>query len=83
MNIIFIVTIKKVKVRLLIDTDVYVGGETVGFNLFSEGVICVGSNAVATSEGTKEPIKEALKNGRITMDDVNQYNIRYYKEVKR
>lgn len=52
-------TIKKVNVRLLTDTDVYVGGETVGFNLFSDGVICVGSNAVATSEGTKEPMKES------------------------
>ena len=52
-------TIKKVKVRLLVDTDVYVGGETVGFNLFSDGVICVGSNAVATSEGTKEPLKDS------------------------
>lgn len=50
-------TIKKVKVRLLTDTDVYVGGETVGFNLFSDGVICVGSNAVVTKNGTKEPIK--------------------------
>lgn len=49
-------TIKKVNVRLLTDTDVYVGGETVGFNLFSEGVICVGSNAVVTKDGTKEPI---------------------------
>lgn len=52
-------TIKKVNVRLLTDTDVYVGGETVGFNLFSEGVICVGSNAVATANGTKEPIKDS------------------------
>lgn len=57
-------TIKKVKVRLLTDTDVYIGGETVGFNLFSEGVICVGSNAVITDEGTKEPLKESgLKDG--------------------
>ena len=52
-------TIKKVNVRLLTDTDVYVGGETVGFNLVSDGVICVGSNAVATSDGTKEPIKDS------------------------
>ncbi len=52
-------TIKKVPVRLLTDTDVYVGGETVGFNLFSDGVICVGSNAVATKEGTKEPFKDS------------------------
>ena len=50
-------TIKKVNVRLLTNTDVYVGGETVGFNLFSEGVICVGSNAVVTENGTCEPIK--------------------------
>ena len=50
-------TIKKVNVRLLTDTDVYVGGDTVGFNLFSDGVICVGSNAVVTEDGTKEPIK--------------------------
>lgn len=49
-------TIKKVNVRLLTDTDVYVGGDTVGFNLFSEGVICVGSNAVITKNGTEEPI---------------------------
>lgn len=52
-------TIKKVPVRLLTDTDVYIGGETVGFNLFSDGVICVGSNAIATMEGTKEPFKES------------------------
>jgi len=52
-------TIKKVNVRLLVDTDVYVGGETVGFNLYSDGVICVGSNAVATTEGTKEPLKNS------------------------
>lgn len=57
-------TIKKVNVRLLTDTDVYVGGETVGFNLFSEGVICVGSNAVVTSEGRREPVlSSALKEG--------------------
>ncbi len=52
-------TIKKVNVKLLTDTDVYIGGETVGFNLFSEGVICVGSNAVVTNDGTKEPIVES------------------------
>lgn len=52
-------TIKKVNVRLLTDTNVYIGGETVGFNLFSEGVICVGSNAVVTADGMKEPIKDS------------------------
>ena len=57
-------TIKKVNVRLLTDTDVYVGGETVGFNLFSEGVICVGSNAVITDIGLREPIASSgVENG--------------------
>lgn len=51
-------TIKKVNVRLLVNTDVYIGGETVGFNLYSEGVVCVGSNNIVTSDGLKEPIKD-------------------------
>ena len=71
-------TIKKVPVRLLTDTDVYVGGETVGFNLYSEGVICVGSNAVATKDGTKEPIKESgLQTGDaiLKIEDIEIENI--------
>ena len=71
-------TIKKVNVRLLVDTDVYVGGETVGFNLFSEGVICVGSNAVVTSDGMKEPIKtSALQDGDaiVKIEDIEINNI--------
>lgn len=52
-------TIKKINVKLLTDTDAYIGGETVGFNLFSEGVICVGSNAVITKDGTKEPVLDS------------------------
>ena len=73
-----IFTIKKVPVRLLTDTDVYVGGETVGFNLVSDGVICVGSNAVATKDGTKEPIKESgLQEGDaiLKIEDIEIENI--------
>jgi len=71
-------TIKKVNVRLLADTDVYVGGDTVGFNLFSEGVICVGSNAVVTEQGTQEPIlKSDLKDGDaiLKIEDIEINNI--------
>ena len=50
-------TIKKVNVKLLNDTDIYIGGETVGFNLFSEGVICVGANPVVSNTGTKYPLE--------------------------
>jgi len=71
-------TIKKVNVRLLVDTDVYVGGETVGFNLFSEGVICVGSNAVVTKDGMKQPIKSTdLQDGDaiVKIEDIDINNI--------
>lgn len=71
-------TIKKVNVRLLSDTDVYVGGETVGFNLFSEGVICVGSNPIQTASGAKEPIVESkLQDGDaiLEIDDIEIENI--------
>ena len=72
-------TIKKVNVRLLVDTDVFVGGETVGFNLFSEGVICVGSNTVVTENGIQEPIKAtALQDGDaiIKIEDIAMINAR-------
>ena len=71
-------TIKKVNVRLLSDTDVYVGGETVGFNLFSEGVICVGSNPIQTGSGAKEPIVESgIQDGDaiLKIDDIEIENI--------
>lgn len=71
-------TIKKVNVRLLTDTDVYVGGDTVGFNLFSEGVICVGSNAVVTKTGTQEPIRSSgIENGDaiLKIEDIEINNI--------
>lgn len=52
-----LIPIRRVNVKLLTDTDVFVGGETVGFNLYSEGVICIGSNAVLTEVGMSEPIR--------------------------
>jgi len=53
------IPIKRVNVRLLTDTDVYLGGETVGLNFFSEGVICVGSNNVVGRDGVHQPIKQS------------------------
>ena len=35
------------------------GGNIVGFNLNTEGVVIVGSNAVFTREGSKEPILDS------------------------
>lgn len=56
--------LKKVKVKLINSPEVYVGGNIVGFNLNTEGVVIVGSNAVFTREGSKEPIlASGLKEG--------------------
>lgn len=51
--------LKKVKVKLINSPEVYVGGNIVGFSLNTEGVIVVGSNAVFTREGSKEPILDS------------------------
>jgi len=56
--------LKKVKVKLINSPEVYVGGNIVGFSLNTEGVIIVGSNAVFTREGSREPIvASGLKEG--------------------
>lgn len=58
--------IKKVKVNLVTDIDVYTGGQTVGFCLNSDGVVVVGSNPIFTIEGHYEPIKNsAIEKGDV------------------
>lgn len=48
--------LKKVKVKLINSPEIYVGGNIMGFCLNTDGVVVVGSNAVFTREGSKEPI---------------------------
>ena len=56
--------LKKVKVKLINSPEVYVGGNIMGFCLNTDGVVVVGSNAVFTREGSKEPIiASGLKEG--------------------
>ena len=56
--------LKKVKVKLINSPEIYVGGNIVGFCLNTDGVVVVGSNAVFTKEGSKEPIvASGLKEG--------------------
>lgn len=56
--------LKKIKVKLINSPEVYVGGNIVGFCLNTDGVVVVGSNAVFTKEGSKEPIiASGLKEG--------------------
>ena len=56
--------LKKVKVKLINSPEVYVGGNIVGFSLNTDGLVIVGSNAVFTREGSREPIvASGLKEG--------------------
>ena len=56
--------IKKVKVKLINSPEIYVGGNIMGFCLNTDGVVVVGSNAVFTRDGSKEPIlASGLKEG--------------------
>lgn len=56
--------LKKVEVKLINSPEIYVGGNIVGFCLNTDGVVIVGSNAVFTKEGSKEPIlASGLKEG--------------------
>ncbi len=56
--------LKRVKVKLINSPEIYVGGNIVGFCLNTDGMVVVGSNAVLTREGSKEPIiASGLKEG--------------------
>lgn len=73
--------IKKVKVKLLNDTEVSVGGNTVGFYLNSEGVMVVGSNPIYTEQGSMEPINEQIKSGDI-IKKINGVEIKDIKDIE-
>ncbi|MBQ8430647.1 MAG: SpoIVB peptidase [Clostridia bacterium] len=55
--------IKRVKVKLLNDVDVFVGGNTVGFYLNSDGVIVSGTNPIYTENGNVVPLSNSIQNG--------------------
>ena len=73
--------IKKVKVKLLNDTEVYVGGNTIGFYLNSDGVIVVGSNPIFTENGNVEPITNEIKSGDI-IKKINGVEIKDIKDIE-
>lgn len=76
-------TIKKINVQLLTDTNVYVGGDTVGFNLFSEGVICVGSNSVITENGNEKPISNSLIKDGDAIVQIEDMDIKSIEDIDR
>lgn len=53
------ITIKNIKAKLVKDTKVFVGGNTLGFNITCNGVIIVGENSVLTDKGDISPFKNS------------------------
>ncbi len=45
---------------------------------------CIKSDYIVVryKDGHEEPVKDALKNGKITIKDLDKYGISYYKELK-
>ena len=75
--------IKNVKVKLLNDVDVLVGGNTVGFHLNSEGVVVVGSNPVFTAQGNLEPVKKFNIQTGDTIKKINGEEIKSIEDISR
>lgn len=74
--------IKKVKVKLLNNVEVLVGGNTIGFYLNSDGVIVVGSNPIYTETGNLEPIKNInIQDGDI-IKKINGVEIKDIKDIE-
>ena len=74
--------LKKVKVKLLNDVEVCVGGNTIGFYLNSDGVIVVGSNPIYTETGNVEPISGGnIQNGDI-IKKINGVEIKDIKDIE-
>ena len=55
----FFITIKNIKAKLVKETKVFVGGNTLGFNITCNGVIIVGENSVLTDKGDISPFKNS------------------------
>lgn len=51
--------ITSLRVKVLDDNMVYLGGDVLGFSLKSKGVVVVGSNIIITKKGKSNPIKDA------------------------
>ena len=70
--------IKKVQVKLINSPEIYVSGNIVGFCLNTDGVVIVGSNAVFTKNGSRQPI---LDSGLLEGDSIQQIEGRDIKSI--
>ncbi len=68
--------ITSLRVKVLDDNMVFLGGNVLGFSLKSKGVVVVGSNIIITKEGKSNPIKDAgiISGDRIVKIDGTDIN---------
>lgn len=74
--------ITNLKVSVVDNTNVYAGGNVLGFDITTRGLTIVGSNIVLTKEGAIEPIKSSelkvgdviLKLGIVEINDIEDIN---------
>ena len=74
--------IKNLKVNVVKSDEVLLGGDCIGLNLKSKGVIIVGSNYIITKNGNINPMQESgLNNGDIILK-LNDENINSLDDIK-
>ncbi|HBP43252.1 MAG TPA: SpoIVB peptidase [Clostridiales bacterium] len=75
--------IKNLKVNVVKSDEVLLGGDCIGLNLKSKGVIIVGSNYIITKNGNINPMQESgLNNGDIILK-LNDENINSLDDIKK
>lgn len=81
-NLFNLFNIKKLKVNVVKNNEVFVGGDCVGLSLKSKGVVIVGSNYIITEHGNINPINNAnLKTGDIIVK-INEVDINTVKDIQ-
>ncbi len=75
-NLFNLFNITSLKVKVVEDNMVYVGGDVMGFSLKSKGVVVVGGNYIITKDGKRNPMDESgfLSGDRIIMIDGKDIN---------
>ena len=75
--------IKNLKVNVVKNDELYIGGDCIGLNLNSKGVVIVGSNYIITKNGNINPIESSnLKVGDV-ITHLNNFEINAVEDIQK